>query len=174
MSWKGLRVSQKIHRSLYIGDFTDRIISNYDRSYSICIKDDKARTRAYKNFLIYITNRWGLEDVTNETNNRFKTLKKAVARYKKNEEPRFKEIILRDIQDLLSTVYLKDEPIFTKKDTARLIFSVAYTTNTFTVENLIEISSSLAYNQIAEEGNYLTARNIPSVPYVTSTPYVRP
>ena len=79
MSWEGLRASQKIHRSLYIGDFTDRIISNYDRSYSICIKDDKARTRAYKHFLIYITNCWGLEDATNETNNKFEAFKKAVA-----------------------------------------------------------------------------------------------
>src|SRR6266498_3886970 len=174
MSWEGLRVSQKIHRSLHIRNFTDRIISNYDGSCSICIGDDKARIRAYKNFLIYITNHWGLEDVTNETNNRFEALKKAVARYKKDEEPRLREHILRDTQDLLSTIYLKEEPIFTKKDTARLIFSIAYTTNIFTTENLIETSSSLAYNQIAEEGNYLTARNIPSVPYVTSTPYVRP
>src|SRR6266540_1109543 len=150
----------------------DRIISSYDRSCSICIRDDKARTRAYKNFGIYITNHWRLEDATNETNNRFEALKRAVARYKKNEEPRLRELILRDIQDLLSTVYLKDELIFTKKDTARLIFSVAYTTNTFTTENLIETSSSLAYNQIAEEGNYLTAENTSSVPYVTSTPYV--
>ncbi len=73
---------------------------------------------------------------------------------------------------MLSTVYLKQEPIFTKKDTARLIFSVAYTTNTFAIESLIETSSSLAYNQIAEEGNYLIAENTPSVPYVTSTLYV--
>ncbi len=78
------------------------------------------------------------------------------------------------MQDLLSTLYLKQKPIFTKKDTARLIFSVAYTTNTFAIESLIETTSSLAYNQIAEEGNYLTAENTPSVPYVTSTPYVGP
>src|SRR6266542_6365791 len=83
-----------------------------------------------------------------------------------------KKLILRDIQDLLSTVYLKDELIFTKKDIARLIFSVAYTINTFATENLIETSSSLAYNQIAEEGNYLTAGNTPSVSYITLTPYV--
>ncbi|SRR6266498_1288016 len=97
MSWEGLRASQKIHRSLYIRDFTERIISNYDRSCSICIGDDKARTRAYKNFLIYIINRWRLKDVTNETNNRFEVLKKAVTRYKKDEELRLREIILRDI-----------------------------------------------------------------------------
>src|SRR6266498_2405893 len=161
MSWEGLRASQKIHRSLHIGDFEDRPISSHDGSCSICIGDDKARTRAYKNFLIYITNRWKLEDATNETNNRFETLKKAVVRYKKDEQPRLRKLILRDIQDLLSTVYLKDEPIFTKKDTARLIFLVAYTTNTFTTEHLIETSSSLAYNQIAEEENYLTTGNIP-------------
>src|SRR6266508_6491415 len=172
MSWEGLRASQRIHRTLHEGDFADRPISSNDGSCSICIGDDKARTRSYKNFLIYITNRWGLEDVTNETNNRFEALKKAVARYKKDEQPTLRELILRDIQDLLSNVYLKDEPIFTKKDTARLIFSVAYTINTFAMENLIETSSSLAYNQIAEERNYLTAGNIPSVPYVTSTPYV--
>ncbi len=88
--------------------------------------------------------------------------------------PELRNLILRDTQDLLSTVYLKQEPIFTKKDTARLIFSVAYTTNTFTIESLIETSSSLAYNQIAEEGNYLTAENTPSVQYVTSTSYVGP
>ena len=74
----------------------------------------------------------------------------------------------------MSTVYLKDESIFTKKDTARLIFLVAYTTNTFATENLIETSNSLAYNQIAEERNYLTAGNIPSVLYITSTLYVGP
>src|SRR6266511_839617 len=174
MSWKGLRASQRIHRSLHIGDFSDRPISSHDGSYSICIGDDKARTRAYKNFLIYITNRWGLEDATNETNNRFETLKNAIVRYKKDEVPELRNLILRDTQDLLSTVYLKQEPIFTKKDTARLIFSVAYTTNTFAIESLIETSSSLAYNQIAEEGNYLTAENTPSVLYVTSTPYVGP
>src|SRR6266496_3630955 len=172
MSWEGLRASQKIHRSLHTGDFADRPISSHDGSCSICIGDDKARTRAYKNFLIYITNRWGLEDATNETNNRFEALKNAIVRYKKNEIPEFKNLILRDTQDLLSIVYLKLEPIFTKKDTARLIFSVAYTTNTFAIESLIETSSSLAYNQIAEEGNYLTVENTPSVPYVTSTPYV--
>src|SRR6266542_4144766 len=174
MSWEGLRASQRIHRSLHIGDFADRPISSHDGSCSICIGDDKARTRAYKNFLIYITNRWGLEDATNETNNRFKALKNALVRYKKDEVPELRNLILRDIQDLLSAIYLKQEPIFTKKDTARLIFSVAYTTNTFAIESLIETSSSLAYNQIAEEGNYLTAENTPSVPYVTSTPYVGP
>ncbi len=174
MSWEGLRASQRIHRSLHIGDFADRPISSHDESCSICIRDDKARTRAYKNFLIYITNRWGLEDATNETNNRFEAFKNALIRYKKDEVPELRNLILRDIQDLLSTLYLKQEPIFTKKDTARLIFSVAYTTNTFTIKSLIETSSSLAYNQIAEEGNYLTAENTPSVPYVTSTPYVGP
>src|SRR6266542_4339188 len=174
MSWEGLRASQKIHRSLHIGDFADRPISSHDGSCSICIGDDKARTRAYKNFLIYITNHWRLEDITNETNNRFKVLKNAIVRYKKDEIPEFRNLILRDTQDLLSTLYLKEELIFTKKDTARLIFSVAYTTNTFAIESLIETTSSLAYNQIAEEGNYLTAENTPSVPYVTSTPNVGP
>ncbi len=174
MSWEGLRASQKIHRSLHIGDFEDRPISSHDRSCSICIGDDKAKTRAYKNFLIYITNRWGLEDATNETNNRFEALKNALVRYKKDKVPELRNLILRDTQDLLSTIYLKQELIFTKKDTARLIFSVAYTTNTFAIESLIETSSSLAYNQIAEEGNYLTAENTPSVSYVTSTLYVGP
>src|SRR6266540_5411615 len=122
MSWEGLRASQKIHRSLHIGDFKDRPISSHDRSCSICIGDDKARTRAYKNFLIYITNRWGLEDATNKTNNRFEALKKAVVRYKRNEKSTLRDLILRDIQDLLSIVYLKKELIFIKKDTARLIF----------------------------------------------------
>ncbi len=152
----------------------DRSISSHDGSCSICIGDDKARTRAYKNFLIYITNRWGLEDATNETNNRFEALKNAIVRYKKNEVAELRNLILKDTQDLLSTVYLKSELIFTKKDTARLIFSVAYTTNTFAIESLIETTSSLAYNQIAEEGNYLTAESTPSVPYVTSTPYIGP
>src|SRR6266498_4280035 len=161
MSWEGLRVSQKIHRSLHIGDFKDKPISNHDGSCSICIGDDKARTRAYKNFLIYITNRWELEDTTNETNKRFEALKNALVQYKKDEVPELRNLILRDTQDLLSTVYLKTEPIFTKKDTTRLIFSVAYTTNTFATENLIKTSSSLAYNQIAEEENYLTTGNIP-------------
>src|SRR6266498_3692038 len=173
MSWEGLRASQKIHRSLHIGDFVDRPISSHDRSYSICIGDNKARIRAYKNLLIYITNRWGLEDATNETNNRFEALKNALVRYKKDEIPELRNLILRDTQDLLSTVYLKEKPIFTKKDIARLIFSVTYTTNTFAIESLIETTSSLAYNQIAEEENYLTAGNTPSVPYVTSTLYVR-
>src|SRR6266542_58214 len=173
MSWEGLRASQEIHRSLHIRDFEDRPISSHDGSCSICIGNDKARIRAYKNFLIYITNHWRLEDATNETNNRFEALKKAVARYKKDEEPRLKKLILRDIQNLLSIIYLKDEPIFTKKDTARLIFSVTYTTNTFATENLIETSNSLAYNQIAEEENYLTVGNTPSVPYVTLTPIRR-
>src|SRR6266498_591870 len=174
MSWEGLRASQRIYRSLHIGDFSDRPISSHDGSCSICIGDDKARTRTYKNFLIYVTNRWGLEDATNETNNRFEAFKNALVRYKKDEVAELRNFILRDVQDLLSTLYLKQEPIFTKKDTARLIFSVAYTTNTFAIESLIETTSSLAYNQIAEEGNYLTAENTPSVPYVTSTPYVGP
>src|SRR6266498_1743784 len=174
MSWEGLRASQRIHRTLHVGDFADRPISSHDGSCSICIGDDKARTRTYKNFLIYVTNRWGLEDATNETNNRFEAFKNALVRYKKNEVPELRNLILKDTQDLLSAEYLKSEPIFTKKDTARLIFSVAYTTNTFAIESLIETSSNLAYNQIAEEGNYLTAENTPSVPYVTSTPYVGP
>ncbi len=174
MSWEGLRASQRIHRSLHIGDFEDRPISNHDGLCSICIRDDKARTRAYKNFLIYITNHWGLEDATNETNNIFEALKNAIVRYKKDEISELRNLILRDTQDLLNTLYLKEELIFTKKDTARLIFSVAYITNTFAIESLIETTSSLAYNQIAEEGNYLTAENTLSVPYVTSTLYVRP
>src|SRR6266542_1372252 len=174
MSWEGLRASQRIHRTLHVGDFADRLISSHDGSCSICIGDDKARTRAYKNFLIYITNRWGLENATNETNNRFEALKNTLVRYKKDEVPELRNLILRDMQDLLSTVYLKQESIFTKKDTARIIFSVAYTTNTFAIKSLIETSSSLAYNQIAEEGNYLMAESTPSVPYATSTPYVGP
>ncbi len=114
MSWEGLRASQRIHRSLHIGDFSDRPISNHDGSCSICIGDDKARTRTYKNFLIYVTNRWGLEDVTNETNNRFEAFKNALIRYKKDEVPELRNLILKDMQDLLSTLYLKTEPIFTK------------------------------------------------------------
>src|SRR6266540_3467475 len=174
MSWEGLRASQRIHRTLHVRDFADRPISSHDGSCSICIRDDKARTRTYKNFLIYVTNRWGLEDAINETNNRFEAFKNALVRYKKNEVAELRNLILRDVQDLLGTLYLKQEPIFTKKDIARLIFSVAYTTNTFAIESLIKTTSSLAYNQIAEEGNYLTAENTPSVPYVTSTPYVGP
>src|SRR6266542_3251122 len=107
MSWEGLRASQKIYRSLHIGDFTDRILSNYDGSCSICIRDDKARSRAYKNFLIYITNHWRLEDATNDTNNRFEALKNAVVRYQKDEVPELRNLILRDTQDLLSIIYLK-------------------------------------------------------------------
>ncbi len=107
MSWEGLRASQKIHRSLHIGDFVDRPISSHDRSCSICIGDDKARTRVYKNFLIYITNRWELENATNETNNRFEALKNALVRYKKDEISELRNLILRDTQDLLSTLYLK-------------------------------------------------------------------
>src|SRR6266508_4112311 len=67
---------------------------------------------------------------------------------------------------------IKQGSIFNKKDNASLIYSLDYITNTFAIESLIETSSSLAYNQIVEEGNYLTVRNTPSVPYVTSTPYI--
>ncbi len=97
MSWESLRASQKIHRSLHTGVFENRVISSHDGSCSICIRDDKARTRAYKNFLIYITNHWELEDTTNETNNRFEALKNAIVRYKKDEVPELRNLILRDI-----------------------------------------------------------------------------
>ncbi len=47
---------------------------NYNSLYIICIRDNKSKTKNYKNFLIYFINYYYLTDEIDKTNLTFKKL----------------------------------------------------------------------------------------------------
>ncbi len=59
---------------------------DYNLSCIICARDNKLRTRQYKNFLIYLINHYYLTDAIDKTNLLFKKFSRKIEILLQNEE----------------------------------------------------------------------------------------
>src|SRR6266511_5923013 len=107
-AWDNIKAAQiahdLIHRESDSGNIAD-----YDPSCIYCAGDNKARTRNYKNFLIYLTNHYHLTDIIDETNLIFEKLLKKIEILLQNKEDIDKEIaksVQKDAKDIFETIRL--------------------------------------------------------------------
>src|SRR6266498_4586608 len=66
-TWDNIKVAQIAHDLVHQKSDSGNI-ADFDPSCIYCVRDNKPRTRNYKNFLIYLTNHYQLIDATDETN----------------------------------------------------------------------------------------------------------
>ena len=66
-TWDNIKAAQIAHDLIYQESDT-RNIADFDPSCIYCAENNKARTRNYRNFLIYLMNYYQLTDITDETN----------------------------------------------------------------------------------------------------------
>src|SRR6266496_6458444 len=72
-AWDNIRAAQIAHDLIH-WESNSGNIADYDPSCIYYARDNKTRTRNYKNFLIYLTNHYQLTDATDKTNLTFKKL----------------------------------------------------------------------------------------------------
>jgi len=72
-TWDNIKSAQ-IAYDLIHQESDSRNIADFDSSCIYYARDNKSRTRNYRNFLIYLTNHYQLIDATDETNLTFKKL----------------------------------------------------------------------------------------------------
>src|SRR6266498_3670494 len=68
--WDNIKATQIVH-DLVHRESDNGNIADFDPSCIYCARDNKSRTRNYRNFLIYLTNHYQLTDTTDETNINF-------------------------------------------------------------------------------------------------------
>src|SRR6266496_3037727 len=157
-------------------------IADYDPSCIYCAGDNKARTRNYKNFLIYLTNHYQLTDVTDETNLAFEKLfRRLEVLIQESEEKTNNKIAKsarRNTEEIFETVRLSRTPKMSFNDMVSILIRVAYRTNIFDSAGNIEIEYQLAYQQVVRDGNYLELSEEETdtqlINYIEKTPYLRP
>ncbi len=119
-------------------------ITDFDPSCIICARDNKLRTRKYKNFLIYLTNHYQITNITDETNLTFeKFLRKIEILIQENKKDDNREIAKsakKDTEDILKIIRFSRAPKTSINDTASIIIGVAYGTGIFRNANNIEVA----------------------------------
>src|SRR6266498_2369374 len=180
-AWDNIRAAQiahdLIHRESDSGNIAD-----YDPSCIYCAGDNKARTRNYKNFLIYLTNHYQLTDATDETNLVFEKLSRRLeVLIQESEEETNNETAKsarRNAEEIFETVRLSKTPKTSFGNTVSILIGVAYRTNIFDNVGNIEIAHQLAYQQVVRDENYLELTEEETVTqlinYIEKTPYLRP
>ena len=71
--WDNIKAAQ-IAYDLIHQESSSGNIADFDPSCIYCARDNKSRTRNYRNFLIYLTNHYQLTDIIDETNLAFEKL----------------------------------------------------------------------------------------------------
>src|SRR6266540_1092301 len=180
-AWDNIRAAQiahdLIHRESDSGNIAD-----YDPSCIYCAGDNKARTRNYKNFLIYLTNHYQLTDATDETNLAFEKLSRRlevlIQESEKETNNEIAKSARKNAEKIFETVRLDRTPKTSYKDTVSILIGVAYGTNIFDNASNIEIAHWLAYQQVVRDRNYLELSEEETVTqlinYIEKTPYLRP
>src|SRR6266496_5209332 len=157
-AWDNIKSAQIAH-DLVHRESDKREISDYDSSCIYCAGDSKARTRNYKNFLIYLTNHYQLTDATDETNITFEKLSRRLeVLIQESEEETNNETARsarKNAEEIFETVRLSKTLKTSFNDTVSILIGVAYGTNVFDSASNIEIAHQLAYQQIVKDGNYL-------------------
>src|SRR6266542_2574083 len=178
--WDNIRAAQiahdLIHRESDSGNIAD-----YDPSCIYCAGDNKARTRNYKNFLIYLTNHYQLTDATDETNLAFEKLSRRLeVLIQESEEETDTETAKsarKNAEEIFETVRFSKTPKTSFNDTVSILIGVAYGTNIFDNARNIELAHQLAYQQVIKDGNYLELSEEETITelinYIEKTPYLK-
>src|SRR6266511_4075923 len=157
-AWDNIKAAQIAH-DLVHQESDSGNIADYDPSCIYCAGDNKARTRNYKNFLIYFTNHYQLTDAIDETNLAFEKLSRRLeVLIQESEEETNNEITKsarKKAEEIFETVRLGRTPKTSFNDTVSILIGVAYRTNIFDNAGNIELAYQLAYQQVVRDGNYL-------------------
>src|SRR6266542_1079820 len=180
-AWDNIRAAQIAHDLVYRESDSGNI-ADYDPSCIYYAGDNKARTRNYKNFLIYLTNHYQLTDATDEMNLAFEKLSRRLeVLIQESEEETNNETAKsarRNTEEIFKTVRLGRTPKTSFNDTVFILIGVAYGTNIFDKASNIEITHQLAYQQVVRDGNYLELSEEEMVTqlinYIEKTSYLRP
>src|SRR6266498_853497 len=180
-AWDNIKAAQIAH-DLVHWESDSGNIADYDSSYIYYVRDNKSRTRNYKNFLIYLTNHYQLTDVTDETNLAFEKLSRRleVLIQESEEETNNKtaKSARRNAEEIFETVRLSKTPKTSFNNIVSILIGIAYGTNIFDNAGNIELAHQLAYQQVVRDGNYLELTEEETVTqlinYIEKTPYLRP
>src|SRR6266542_6876500 len=180
-AWDNIKAAQIAH-DLVHRESDSGNIADYDPSCIYCVGDNKARTRNYKNFLIYLTNHYQLTDATDETNLAFeKLLRRLEVLIQESEEETNNETAKgarKNAKKIFETVRLGKTSKTSFNDTVSIVIGVAYRTNVFDNAGNIELAHQLAYQQVVRDGNYLELSEKEMVTqlinYIEKTLYLRP
>src|SRR6266511_1959857 len=180
-AWDNIKAAQITH-DLVHQESNSGNIADFDLSYIYCAGDNKARTRNYKNFLIYLTNYYQLTDVTDETNLAFEKLSRRleVLIQESEEETNNKtaKSARRNAEEIFETVRLSKTPKTSFNNIVSILIGIAYGTNIFDNAGNIELAHQLAYQQVVRDRNYLELTEEETVTqlinYIEKTPYLRP
>ena len=147
-AWDNIRAAQIAHDLVYQESDSENI-ADYDLSYIYYIRDNKARTRNYKNFLIYLTNHYQLTDATDETNLAFEKLSRRLeVLIQESEEETNRETAKsakKNVKEIFETVRFSKTPKTSFNDTVSILIGVVYGTNIFDNADNIELVHQLAY-----------------------------
>src|SRR6266498_5843306 len=178
-TWDNIKVVQIVHDLVYLKSDNGRI-ADFDPSCIYCVGDNKARTRNYRNFLIYLTNHYQLIDATDETNLAFEKLSRRLeVLIQESEEETNNKIAKsarRNAEKIFETVRLGKTPKTLFNDIVSIIIGIAYGTSVFGDTKNIEIAHQLAYQKVVRDGNYLKLLEEETVTqllsYIENIPYL--
>src|SRR6266542_2941280 len=180
-TWDNIKAAQIAH-DLVHRESNNGNIADFDPSCIYYAGDNKARTRNYRNFLIYLTNHYQLTDATDETNLIFEKLSRRLeVLIQESEEKTHKETAKsarKNAEEIFETVRLSRIPKISFNDMVSILIGIAYGTNIFDNAHNIELAYQLAYQQVVRDGNYLKLSEeetvIQLINYIEKTPYLRP
>ena len=142
-TWDNIKVAQIAHDLIH-RENDSKNIADFDPSCIYCARDNKARTRNYRNFLIYLTNHYQLTDATDETNLAFEKLSRRLeVLIQESEEEINNEIAKsarRNAEEIFETVRFSKTPKTSFNDTVSILIGVAYGTNVFDNVDNIELA----------------------------------
>ncbi len=178
--WNNIKAAQVTYDLLHI-EQPNSTITDFDSSCIIYARDNKSRTREYKNFLIYLTNHYQLTDVTDETNLTFekfsRKIKILIQKNEKDDNRETAKSVRKDAEDILKIVRFSKAPKTSLNDIASIIIGVAYGMGIFEDANNIEIAYQLAYQKIIRDENYLELSEEEIITqllsYIENTSYLR-
>src|SRR6266536_3443714 len=112
-AWDNIKAAQLAHDLVHRESDSENI-ADFDPSCIYCAGDSKARTRNYKNFLIYLTNYYQLTDAIDETNLAFEKLSRRLeVLIQESEEETNNETaksIKKNAEEIFETVRLSRTP----------------------------------------------------------------
>src|SRR6266540_6037682 len=157
-TWNNIKAAQIVH-DLVHQESNNRKIADFDPSCIYCARDNKARTRNYRNFLIYLINYYQLTDATDETNLVFEKLSRRlevlIQESKEEINNETAKSARKNAEEIFETVRLGRTPKTSFNDTVSILIGIAYRTNIFGNANRIEIAYQLAYQKVVRDRNYL-------------------
>ncbi len=125
--WKNITAAQIAYDLIHQKN-PNREIINYNPLCIIYIRDNKSRTRNYKNFLIYLTNYYYLTDI-NETNLTFEKLSRKLKILLQNENSTDRKIvksIQKNAKDIFKTIRLSRNLKISFKNIVSIVIGIVY------------------------------------------------